>query len=96
MITYNPSAFFLDISVKKYKRGGYIVAEQMTVSRPLGNDRTIRQPKYHFVRSDARQSTDVDEECDHIIQDGVSQAFELKLLSPFKNCGSTKILYPFS
>ena len=64
----------------------FVVAEQMTVNRPLGVDRIIRQPRYHLIRSETRQSADVDEENDHVIQEEVAQAFDMKLFCPFKSC----------
>jgi len=66
----------------------FIVAEQMTVNRPLGNDRVIKQPRYHLIRSESKQTTDVDEESDHVIQEEMAQAFDLKLFCPFKNCAT--------
>jgi len=68
----------------------FIVAEQMTVNRPLGTttDRTVRQPRYHLIRSECKQTTDVDDDNDHVIQEEVAQAFDLKLFCPFRNCTS--------
>lgn len=68
---------------------GFIVAEQMTVNRPLLSEKMVRQPKYHLTISETRQSRDIAEEGFHMIQEDTAQAFDLKLFCAFKNCHSS-------
>ena len=79
---------FVQVYPLKGPTNEFIVAEQMTVNRPLGTDRVVRQPRYHLIRSESKQSTDVDEDSDHVIQEEMAQAFDLKLFCPFKNCAT--------
>ena len=60
--------------------GGYIVAEQTTVNRPLSKGRNIAIPAPHFTRTEIKQYTDNDDDSDHIIQKEISEGFQLSLL----------------
>merc|ERR1712080_437728 len=60
--------------------GGYVLATQTTVNRPLGEGRNVTAPEPHFTRADIKQYKDTDDDSDHIIQDEIAETYHLSLL----------------
>lgn len=60
---------------------GFVVATQTTVNRPLVQYRTIKPQSFHFTRNELLHTMEVDEEGDHVIQQELIEAFEMKLFS---------------
>lgn len=63
--------------------GGFLIATQTTVNRPLLGDveaRTVPQPVHHFTRCELRQSKDVDDDTDHIIQHETIEGYDFALI----------------
>ena len=60
--------------------GGYVIATQTTVNRPLGKGRSVPVPAPHFTRAELKQYRDTDDDSDHIIQDEILEAYHLSLL----------------
>jgi len=60
--------------------GGFLIATQTTVNRPLGDERIIPKPVHHFTRCELRQSKDVDDDSDHIIQNETIEGYDFALI----------------
>jgi len=60
--------------------GGYVLATQTTVNRPLGEGRNVTAPEPHFTRAEIKQYKDTDDDSDHIIQDEIAETYHLSLL----------------
>ena len=60
--------------------GGYIVAEQTTVNRPIGKERNVAAPAPHFTRAQIKQSTDTDDDSDHILQEEIIEGYQNSLI----------------
>jgi hypothetical protein len=65
------------------KGGGedFIVATQTTVNRPLVKWNSVKPQVFHFTRNELMHTMEVDEEHQHIIQQELLEAFEMKLFS---------------
>jgi len=55
---------------------GHLIAEQITVHRPLGNGKNVEVPGPHFTRAQQKQMTDPDDERDHVVQHEVLQGHD--------------------
>ena len=69
------------VYTKKGDDGGFVVATQITIHRPLGEGKNIPTVVPHFIRAEAKQGKEADDDTDHIIQEESVEGFQVSMLS---------------